>query len=107
MKANAQVFNWDVNPSACVVRKPGDSCRLNFEITMYEGFNKEACLYWDDIQLQCWSALPQKFSWPLEISQTGSLSLRYNEEIFVTKNIEIKSLLPNKRRRVRSPWSMF
>ena len=90
-----------------MVHKPGDACRLDFEITVYEGVNKAACLYWDDIQLQCWSALPHKFSWPLDISQTGTLSLRYNEQIFAEKTIEIKSLLPNKRRRVRSPWSMF
>lgn len=108
LKAYAQAFNWDVSPSACVVHKPGDSCRLQFDVIMYEGFNHPACIYWDEIQLSCWSSLPKKFEWELEMSHSGVLSLRYNHHVYIEKKLEIKSLLPSKsRRRVRSPWSMF
>lgn len=108
-EVKAEALNWNVSPSTCVVNKPGDSCRLEFEIELQHHLGQSACLFVDDTQLTCWSQLPEHFKWEITIYEPGLLSLQNHEnKVLLSKKLEIKSIYPvKKRRRVRSPWSMF
>ncbi|UAA38365.1 DUF3019 domain-containing protein [Paraneptunicella aestuarii] len=112
-EVNALPTEWDVIPSACVVDRPGDFCRLEFEIITTAGerasLSLPACLYLEKELIQCWEQLPEHITASVEIKETNTLLLvDKNKEVLLEKKLEVKSIHPvRQRRRVRSPWSMF
>lgn len=112
-EVSALPTEWNVIPSACVVDRPGDFCRLEFEIITTP---KElaipslpACLYLEKKLIQCWEQLPEHITTSVEIKETSTLLLvDNNKDVLFEKKLEVKSIHPvRQRRRVRSPWSMF
>ena len=109
----AKPFEWNVIPSACIVNRPGDFCRLEFEVLATSEVKKappiEACLYLEDDEIECWNNLPDRIKTSVEIKESSTLLLvTKDKKVLLEQTLEVKSVHPvKKRRRVRSPWSMF
>lgn len=108
-EVKAEALIWNVSPSTCVVHESGDFCRLGIEVKISNHRTQSSCLYFNNEQLNCWSETPHQFTWELVINKPGMLTLKGpKNHILLKKKLEIKSIKPvKKRRRVRSPWSMF
>lgn len=108
-KAVAETLYWNVNPSTCVVNESGDSCRLEIQVAINGLDNTPGCLVFEDKQISCWDSLPPQFATIVTLNSPGQLSLHAQDgSVLLQQTLDVKSIISTKRkRRLRSPWSMF
>lgn len=101
--------SWLVTPLVCVSEYLGESCEMPVNIVFNKLPKDNYCLYQDEFLLHCW-----------QTDYTSlNIQLNYDHAVWlVLKDAAGKSILKqeltikaqqssNKRRRIRSPWSLF
>lgn len=111
--AIAKSEQWEVSPSTCVVDKSGEFCRLEILLSIPTSFSETIatsplCFNLGEQQLTCLAQKQHSILLNVEFNESSELRVLSGNEMLFSQLIEIQALTPKtKRRRVKSPWSLF
>ncbi|MCC2607855.1 DUF3019 domain-containing protein [Planctobacterium marinum] len=110
LPVQASSTEWQIAPSTCFTDKPGELCRLQIKVTLparLANSHREICFFLNKKQLQCLRSQSAELQLPITLADNADLHITVDGTRQFDKKLLIQSLVPNKRRRVRSPWSFF
>ena len=105
-----KVKRFELKPQVCIVKKIGDSCRLETGVEWQTREKMDVCLTHEGKTLRCWQGQQQaKTALAIMLSQNSQVWLLDGDnEKLATATLTVNAVTPKKRRRrLRSPWSLF
>lgn len=98
---------WQVSPTVCVTDKLEQGCEAELRVIWFSDTPRTVCLYLAEQPERCWQEATTG-QWQQQISwQLGWLSLREQQQILLSTELQVLSRQPAKRRRISGAWSIF
>lgn len=110
MPVKASPGEWQIAPSTCFTNKPGEPCRLQIRVALpakLSNTQQEVCFYLNEQLLKCLRSNTAEVLVPVTLTENAELQIKVDGNKKAVQKLLVQSLEPNKRRRVKSPWSFF
>jgi len=98
-----------IKPAVCMVKIPGDTCKMKVKVIWQNAQLINACLFQNNLRLKCWQNVDEiSTTIDIYLDQDMLFTLKNDQQIFAEQQIKINTAIPNKyRRRLRANWSFF
>lgn len=98
---------WQVSPTVCVTDKLEQGCEAQLRVIWFSDSPQTVCLYLAEQAERCWQEATTG-QWQQQVNwQLGWLSLRQQQQILLSTELQVLSRQPAKRRRISGAWSIF
>ncbi len=113
----AAATDWEIVPTTCLVERLGSACHLQLQIkppaprlegSLSNNPPQQVCFNLDEEQLHCRLLDIEVIAFDIQFDRQRTLSVWLDGIQVYSTTLRIQSTSPIvKRRRVRSPWSLF
>jgi hypothetical protein len=98
---------WQVSPTVCVTDTLDEGCDASLRVIWFSDTPQSVCLYLAEQPARCWQDATtgqwqQQVNWRL-----GWLSLRQQQHVLLSAELQVLIRQPAKRRRISGAWSIF
>jgi len=98
---------WQVSPIVCVADKLEQGCEAELRVIWFSDTPRTVCLYLAEQAQRCWQEATSG-QWRQQVDwRQGWLSLRQQQQILLSTELQVLSRQPAKRRRISGAWSIF
>lgn len=105
-----KVLSFEIKPNVCIVKKVGEDCQLTFNVEWRTKEPMNICLIKQKNVLQCWNDEQQADeSTDVLLTYTTTVDLvDEQQQLLAQAQLQVNAAEPkNRRRRLRSAWSLF
>ena len=103
----AEPLCWQVSPIVCVADKLEQDCEAALRVIWFSDTPRTVCLYLAEQPERCWQEATSG-QWQQQVNwQTGWLSLRQQQQVLLSIELQVLTRQPAKRRRISGAWSIF
>lgn len=98
---------WQVSPIVCIADTLPQGCEAELRVVWFSDTPRTVCLYLAERAERCWQEATSG-QWQQQVNwQTGWLSLRQQQHVLLSTELQVLSRQPVKRRRISGAWSIF
>lgn len=103
----AEPLCWQVSPTVCVTDKLEQGCTAELRVIWFSDTPRTVCLFVAEQAERCWQQA-KTGQWQQQVNwQLGWLSLRQEQDVLLSTELQVLSRQPVKRRRITGAWSIF
>ena len=107
---SGKVLSFEIKPNVCIVKQIGQQCALTFNVSWRTVEPMDICLVEQQQVLQCWINEQQvDETTDVLLQKSTTVDLVDNERtVLAQEELQVNAAQPkNRRRRLRSAWSLF